>query len=97
MSSSKNRPPPPPRQEMIDAVAEAMRELENLAPDPDVISACPQLPGIVLDRIVGKPLDRQGEEYQATINGYEKNPGGILPSFGAAPDRQNPGLTRGRT
>ena len=72
MSSRKSKNLPPPRQEMIDAVAEAMRELENVAPDPEIVSSCPQLPGIVLDRVIGKPLDRQGEEYRTTINDYDK-------------------------
>ena len=70
MSSSK-QPPPPPRQEMIDAVAEAIREFEKLAADPEVVGACPELPGIVLDRITGRCLDRKGEEYKTTIKDYE--------------------------
>src|SRR3984893_18527082 len=72
MSASKTHPPPPPRQEMIDAVAEAIRDFEKLAPDPEIVGACPQLPGIVLDRVLGRPLDRKGEEYQATIKAYGK-------------------------
>src|SRR5258708_26855602 len=72
MSASKNHPPPPPRQEMIDAVAEAIRDFEKLAPDPEIVGACPQLPGIILDRVLGRPLDRKGEEYQATIKDYDK-------------------------
>jgi hypothetical protein len=72
MGSSKNQPPPPPRQEMIDAVAEAIRDFENLAPDPEIVSACPELPGIVLDRILGRALDRKGEEYLTTIKDYDK-------------------------
>ena len=57
---------------MIDAVAEAIRNLENLAPDPEIVGACPELPGIVLDRVVGTPLDRQGTEYQGVIDDYDK-------------------------
>jgi hypothetical protein len=73
MSRSKKQPlpPPPPRQEMIDAVAEAMREYEKLASDPKLVSACPELPGIVLDRIMGRALDRKDEEYQSTVKEYE--------------------------
>jgi hypothetical protein len=70
--SAKNHPPPPPRQEMIDAVAEAMRDFEKLAPDPGLVGACPELPGIVLDRVLGRPLDRGGEEYKSTIKEYDK-------------------------
>ena len=72
MGSSKNQPPPPPRQEMIDAVAEAIRDFEKLAPDPEIVGACPELPGIVLDRILGRALDRKGEEYLTTIKDYDK-------------------------
>jgi hypothetical protein len=72
MSASKNHPLPPPRQEMIDAIAEAIRDFEKLAPDPEIVGACPQLPGIVLDRVLGRPLDRKGEEYQGTIKDYDK-------------------------
>jgi hypothetical protein len=72
MSASKKLPPPPPRQEMIDAVAEAIRDFEKLAPDPEIVGGCPELPGIVLDRVLGRPLDRQGEEYQTTIKDYGK-------------------------
>src|ERR1700741_258322 len=71
MSSSKQQPPAPPRQEMIDAVAEAIRQFEKLAADPEVAGACPELPGVVLDRIMGRCLDRKGEEYKTTIKDYE--------------------------
>jgi len=67
MGSSKQLPPAPPRQEMIDAVAEAIREFEKLAANPEVAGACPELPGVVLDRIMGLCLDRKGEEYKTTI------------------------------
>ncbi|MFY9983424.1 MAG: hypothetical protein WAK31_01645 [Chthoniobacterales bacterium] len=70
MSSSKKQPPAPPRQEMIDAVAEAIRDFEKLAPDPEIVGACPELPGVVLDRILGRALDRQGEEYKTVIKDY---------------------------
>ena len=57
---------------MIDAVAEAIRDFEKLAPDPETVGACPELPGIVLDRILGRALDRKGEEYLAAIKDYDK-------------------------
>ena len=38
----------------------------------EMVGACPELPGIVLDRILGKALDRKGEEYKATIKDYDK-------------------------
>jgi hypothetical protein len=72
MGYSKQQPPAPPRQEMIDAVAEAIRDFEKLAPDSEIVGACPELPGIVLDRILGRALDRKGEEYLTTIKDYDK-------------------------
>jgi hypothetical protein len=57
---------------MIDAVAEAIADFEKLAPDPEIVGTCPELPGIVLDRVMGRALDRKGEEYKATINDYDK-------------------------
>src|SRR6201987_5128760 len=71
MRSSKQQPPAPPRQEMIDAVAEAIREFEKLAADPEVVAACPELTGIVLDRVMGRCLDRNGEEYKTTVKDYD--------------------------
>jgi hypothetical protein len=67
----QQQPPPPPRQEMIDAVAEAIRDFEKFASDPDLVGACPELPGVVLDRVMGRALDRKGEEYLTTIKDYE--------------------------
>src|ERR1700739_2935744 len=71
MSSSKQHPPAPPRQEMIDAVAEAIREFEKFAADPELVGACPELPGVVLDRVMGRAIDRKGEEYLVTIKDYD--------------------------
>src|ERR1700740_171045 len=71
MRSSKQQPPAPPRQEMLDACSEPIREFEKLAADPEVVAACPELPGVVLDRIMGRCLDRNGEEYKTTAKDYE--------------------------
>ncbi len=69
MSSGSSKPP---STEMRAAVDEAMKELERLVSDPASISACPELPGIVLDRIVGRTLDRNSEEYEQTTKAYGK-------------------------
>ena len=71
MGSSKHQPPAPPRQEMIDAVTEAIRDFEKLAADPELVGACPELPGVVFDRIMGRCLDRKGDEYKNTVKDYE--------------------------
>ncbi len=60
----------PPSAEMHAAVDEAIKELEKLISDPASIGACPELPGIVLDRIVGRTLDRSSEEYEQTTKAY---------------------------
>jgi hypothetical protein len=63
----------PPSVGMCAAVDEAIKELEKLISDPASIGACPELPGIVLDRIVGRPLDRSSEEYEQTTARYAAN------------------------
>jgi hypothetical protein len=68
----------PPSAEMRAAVDEALKELEKLVSDPASISACPELPGIVLDRIVGRTLDRNSEEYEQTTKAYGKMRGEYL-------------------
>ena len=55
MSGRKRDAPPPPG--MVQAVDQMFRQLEALAPDPNVAGACPELPGIVLQRITGRVLD----------------------------------------
>jgi hypothetical protein len=57
----------PPRPEMLDAVSEMLRKLEEISADPSIIGRCPELPGIVLDKIQGTCLDREGAEY-AKVN-----------------------------
>jgi hypothetical protein len=75
MSHSSSKPP---NAEMRAAVDEAIKELEKLISDPAAIGACPELPGIVLDRIVGRPLDRASEEYEQTTKAYSKMRGAYL-------------------
>jgi hypothetical protein len=75
MSNAASRPP---SAEMRAAVEEAIKELEKLISDPASIGACPELPGIVLDRIVGRALDRTSEEYEQTTRAYGKMRGEYL-------------------
>jgi hypothetical protein len=57
----------PPRPEMVNAVSEMLRKLEEISADPSIIGRCPELPGVVLDKIQGTCLDREGAEY-AKVN-----------------------------
>lgn len=56
-----------PRPEMVNAVAEMLRNLEQICPDPSIIGRCPELPGVVLDKVWATCLDRDGPEY-AKVN-----------------------------
>jgi hypothetical protein len=82
MSNSSSKPP---SAEMHAAVDEAIKELEKLISDPTSIGACPELPGIVLDRIVGQPLDRTSEEYDQTTKAYVKMRGEYLKALALHP------------
>jgi hypothetical protein len=70
---------------MCAAVDEAIKELEKLISDPALIGACPDLPGIVLDRIVGRTLDRSSEEYEQTTKAYGKMRGEYLKALAMHP------------
>jgi hypothetical protein len=75
----------PPSAEMRTAVDEAIKELEKLISDPASIGACPEMPGIVLDRIVGRTLDRASEEYEQTTKAYGKMRGEYLKALALHP------------
>jgi hypothetical protein len=60
----------PPRPEMVAAVDAALKELERIAPDPALVGACPELPGIVLDRVVGAVISHQDARYHETVREY---------------------------
>ncbi|HEV3209993.1 MAG TPA: hypothetical protein VGY91_06980 [Chthoniobacterales bacterium] len=53
----------PPGSEMINAVSEMLRNLEEISTDPSIIGSCPELPGIVLDKVQATLRDRDGAEY----------------------------------
>jgi len=53
----------PPGSEMINAVSEMLRNLEEISSDPSIIGSCPELPGIVLDKVQATLRDRDGAEY----------------------------------
>ncbi len=82
MSSASSKPP---NAEMRAAVDEAIKELEKLISDPASIGTCPELPGIVLDRIVGRALDRTSEEYEQTTKAYGRMRGEYLKAFALHP------------
>jgi hypothetical protein len=56
---------------MIDAVSEMLRKLEEVSTDPSIIGRCPELPGIVLDKVEGTCLNRDGAEYAKVNSDFE--------------------------
>jgi hypothetical protein len=60
-----------PGPEMVNAVAEMLRNLEQLTDDPSIIGQCPELPGIVLDKVSATCLDREGPEYAQVNRDYQ--------------------------
>src|ERR1700730_1478921 len=59
-----------PGPEMVNAVAEMLRNLEQISVDPAVIGQCPELPGVVLDKVFASCLDREGPEYAKITRDY---------------------------
>ncbi|HYY30840.1 MAG TPA: hypothetical protein VE860_23080 [Chthoniobacterales bacterium] len=56
---------------MMKAVAEMIKNLEEIALDPSIISKCPDLPGVVLDKVLATRLDRDGPEYAKVARDYQ--------------------------
>jgi hypothetical protein len=56
---------------MVSAVAEMLRNLEQISTDPSIIGQCPELPGIVLDKVLATCLDRDGPEYARVNRDYQ--------------------------
>jgi hypothetical protein len=61
----------PPHPEMVKAVDEMFKSLEQIATDPSTVGCCPQLPGIVLDKIEASSLDRDSDAYKKVTQEYE--------------------------
>src|ERR1700736_725111 len=68
MSRSAEASAPGP--EMVNAVAEMLRNLEQISVDPAVIGQCPELPGVVLDKVFASCLDLEGPEYAKVPRDY---------------------------
>ena len=60
-----------PGPEMVNAVAEMLRNLEQISDDPSIVGQCPELPGIVLDKVFATCLDREGPEYAQVNRDYQ--------------------------
>jgi hypothetical protein len=60
-----------PGPEMVNAVDEMLRNLEQISLDPSLISQCPELPGVVLDKVFATCLDREGPEYAKVNRDYQ--------------------------
>jgi hypothetical protein len=56
---------------MVKAVDEMIRNLEQISADPSIIGMCPELPGVVLDKILSTCVDRDGPEYAKVAHDYE--------------------------
>ena len=56
---------------MVKAVAEMIKNLEEIALDPSIIGKCPDLPGVVLDKVLATRLDRDGPEYAKVTHDYQ--------------------------
>jgi hypothetical protein len=69
MSRSSQSSVPGP--DMVNAVAEMLRNLEQISTDPSIIGQCPELPGVVLDRVFATCLDREGPEYAKVNRDYQ--------------------------
>lgn len=48
-----------------------LKNLEKLVPDPAIVGTCPELPGIVLDRVLGKVQSRDDSDYQEIVRNYK--------------------------
>jgi hypothetical protein len=68
---SRRAQPSAPRPDMVNAVAEMLRNLEQISNDPAIVGRCPELPGVVLDKVLGTCLDRDGAEYAQVNRDYE--------------------------
>jgi hypothetical protein len=60
-----------PGPEMVNAVVEMLRNLEQISDDPSIIGQCPELPGVVLDKVFATCLDREGPEYAQVNRDYQ--------------------------
>jgi hypothetical protein len=60
-----------PGPDMVNAVAEMLRNLEQISDDPSIIGQCPELPGVVLDKVYATCLDREGPEYAQVNRDYQ--------------------------
>ena len=69
MSRSGTHSPPSP--EMVRAVDEMFKNLEQMATDPSIVGHCSELPGIVLDKIDAGAIDRESNAYEKVTQEYE--------------------------
>jgi hypothetical protein len=70
---------------MVEAVDQMFRQLEALAPDPNLASACPELPGIVLHRVMGRVLDPNDPRYLDALSSYQSAHDDFLKALAAHP------------
>src|SRR5215471_13978638 len=68
---SRSGTPTPPSPEMVKAVDEMFKNLEQMTTDPSIVGHCPELPGIVLDKIDAGTIDRDSDAYKKVTQEYE--------------------------
>ncbi len=66
----RSDPYAPPDPAMVQAVNEMFQHLENLCSDPSLIGRCPDMPGVLLEKVFLTPLDREGAEYKGITREY---------------------------
>ena len=68
---NRDAQPSAPGPDMVNAVDEMLRNLEKISSDPSIIGQCPELPGVVLDKVLATCLDREGPEYAKVNRDYQ--------------------------
>jgi hypothetical protein len=68
---SKPSEPSAPGPDMVNAVVEMLQNLEQITSDPSIVGQCPELPGVVLDKVFATCLDREGPEYAKVNRDYQ--------------------------
>jgi hypothetical protein len=69
-----------PSKEMVLKVDRMLKNLDGLAGPASILQGCPEAPGIVLEKSIVTPLDRESKNYKKIVKEYEK----IRPQFLAA-------------
>ncbi|QDQ42127.1 hypothetical protein [Methylacidiphilum kamchatkense] len=61
-----------PSKEMVLKVDRMLKNLDGLASPSSILQGCPEAPGIVLEKSIVTPLDRESKNYKKIVKEYEK-------------------------